>query len=456
MMQSCGPAPDSSTPKRVILIVVDTLRRDHLSCYGSGLSTPNIDRIADRGQVFTRMLASYHQTSMSMASLFTGRTPSIEFGTLERPLFWNGETWCGLARFAETGSEAACIPSTLPTLALGMAAAGYWTIGIASNQFLYEPSGYSRGFADWVEVGEHPSEAGAVARIGLTDAPTTRHWRLVDEAVFAALERRESDRFFLYVHYMDVHDYGFEQIPYSQGVLAVDRAIGSLLDGLEARELLEDALVVFTSDHGERLTERHSIAGHTGHIGNPSFQEVLEVPLLIAPGIDRDPEAPIRTEDLYRVILAAAGTASSVSSELEPGELLLTETEYRTFIRDTWKTVIRRSDGAQYLFDLASDPMERHDLAAQHPEIARDLRVRATDLSTGLSARRAVLERISPADRARLKALGYDYDTGSDPRNDVGTVAGDEHEKAVGDTAGDDLNDGSQNRASAGKGASRK
>lgn len=418
VLSTCAPAPESATPERVILIVVDTLRRDHLSSYGSQLPTPNIDRIAERGQVFTHMMASYHQTSMSMASLFTGRTPSIEFGTLERPLFWNGETWCGLARFAKEGSDAACIPPTVPTLAGGMADAGYWTVGIASNQFLYEPSGYSRGFADWMEVGEQPLEEGAIGRIGLKNAPTTRSWRIVDEAVFEALERRESDRFFLYVHYMDVHDYGFERIPYAQAVRQVDQAIGSLLDGLEERGWLEDALVVFTADHGERLTERHSIVGHTGHVGNPSFQEVLEVPLLVAPPTERDPDAPIRTEDLYRLILEAVGAPSPRSSELEPGELLLTETEYRTYIRDSWKTVIRRSDSAQQLFDLSADPMELHDLAAQRPEIVEALSGRVADLSGQLSARRAVLERISPMDRARLRALGYGYAGGDDGQDD--------------------------------------
>lgn len=407
---ACTPESKPAIPERVILIVVDTLRRDHLSCYGGEIATPNIDRIAARGQLYTNMLASFHQTSMSMASLFTGRTPSIEFGTLARPLFWNGETWCGMARFAKQGTDAACIPPTLPTLAAGIREAGYWTIGIASNQFLYEPSGYSGGFDDWVEVGEHPAESGAIARIAIPDASKTRSWRFVNEAAFEALARRQSDRFFLYVHYMDVHDYGFEQIPYAQGVREVDRAIGSLLDGLERDGWLDDSLVVFTADHGERLTEQHAIAGHAGHIGNPSFQEVLEVPLLVAPAIERDPQAPIRSDDLYRLMLASVAGPRSHEPDLEPGELLVTETDYRTYIRDSWKLVIRRSDGDQQLFDLRADPGELDDQAASRPQIAQSLAARVSELAGRLSARRAVLERISPADRARLKALGYDYD----------------------------------------------
>ena len=70
-------------PQRVILIVIDTLRSDHVSCYGSASATPAIDAIAARGQRFTRATSSFHQTSMSMGAMFTGRTPSIETGELK-------------------------------------------------------------------------------------------------------------------------------------------------------------------------------------------------------------------------------------------------------------------------------------------------------------------------------------------------------------------------------------
>jgi len=65
-------------PQRIILVLIDTLRRDHLSCYGSKVRTPHIDAVARRGQIFVNAYSSFHQTSMSMASLFTGRTPSLE------------------------------------------------------------------------------------------------------------------------------------------------------------------------------------------------------------------------------------------------------------------------------------------------------------------------------------------------------------------------------------------
>ncbi len=70
----------------IVLVVVDTLRRDHVSVYGGKAFTPNIDRLAARGQVFTNAVSSFHQTTMSMGSLFTGRTPSLATGRAETPL----------------------------------------------------------------------------------------------------------------------------------------------------------------------------------------------------------------------------------------------------------------------------------------------------------------------------------------------------------------------------------
>jgi arylsulfatase A-like enzyme len=397
-----GPA------ERVILIMIDTLRRDHLSCYGSENPTPNIDALAERGQLFTDFTASFHQTSMSMGTLFTGRTPSLEFNRLERPLFWNSSSWCGLNRFAKKGEEDLCIPPSVPTLADSIRQAGYWTIAIASNQFLYEPSGFSRGFDDWVEVGKKPETMGPLARLKLPDASKTRFFGRVNAAALEALDRRPSDRFFLYVHYMDVHDYGSRgALRYAKAVKSVDWAVGDLLEELAGRDLLDDAVVIVTSDHGERLTERHAVRGKPGHTGNPSFQEVLEVPLIIAPPIDRDPSRFLRTQDLFHVIQEIAGVLSEPSSELAPDELFLSETDYRTYLRGRWKSALRRDDGSHHLFDLERDPAETRDVAAAHPDVVAAHRRRIDEVAEALSARRAVVERLSEEDRERLRALGY-------------------------------------------------
>lgn len=94
--------------KHIILIVVDTLRSDYLSPYGSSLPTRNVERLAANGQIFSEVVASFHQTSMSMASLFTGQTPSIESGQRKYALPQSGRNWCGLSRFSAPHDT--CVP----------------------------------------------------------------------------------------------------------------------------------------------------------------------------------------------------------------------------------------------------------------------------------------------------------------------------------------------------------
>jgi arylsulfatase A-like enzyme len=222
------------------------------------------------------------------------------------------------------------------------------------------------------------------------------------------LDNRESDRFFLYVHYMDVHDYGNIAVGrYVKSVRSVDWAVGDLLAGLAERDLLEGATVILTSDHGERLGERHAIAGKSGHTGNPSFQEVLSVPLIIAPASQRDPAVFLRTQDLFALILELTGGVAEVDAELAADELYLSETDYRTYVRGRWKSAVRRSDDQILLFDLVGDPGERRDVAAEHPDVVARHRARIDELAERLSARLAVLERLSEDDRERLRALGY-------------------------------------------------
>lgn len=406
-VSGCG---GSDTPERIVLIVVDTLRRDFLSCYGAKHPTPHIDALARRGRAYRHANASYHQTSMSMASLFTGRTPSLETVDPATPLDWNGSTWCGLARFSGVGDEGLCIPAALPTLPQRLGEAGYWTIGVVSNDFLYEPSGFGRGFADFAEVGQRASRTGRSERRRAPEHWATRTAGDVNRAADLALARRESDRFFLYVHYMEAHDYGFRGRTYADGVKDADRAVGALIARLDSEELLRDAVVILTSDHGERLGETHPPDGRTkpSHTGNPSFQELLRVPLVVAPALpELDALELVRTQDLYSVILRLAGLDAQGPDVLGPSELFLSERRFRTYRSGRYKSTIRRRDGRFMLFDLSSDPHERRDVAKAHPEVVASHRSRVDELSRALAAGEVHRRTLSDAERQRLEALGY-------------------------------------------------
>jgi arylsulfatase A-like enzyme len=394
--------------ERIVLVVVDTLRRDQLSVYGAEVRTPNVERLARRGTVHQRAVSSFHQTSMSMGALFTGRTPSLESGVPDRTVDFVLENWCGQARFFETEEET-CLPSALPTLGEVMRRQGYWTVGIASNPLTHRPAGFDRGFDEWVEVtAGRRQQMLAFSK----DEFKRRRWaalrsgELTTEAAIEALSRRPSDRFFLYAHYMDVHDWHFRRVTYRETVELMDAALGDLLDYLEAEGLMEDAVIVFTSDHGEALKEEHMIPGPPRHIGNPSFETLLRVPLLIV-GAEPEDRPLVRSEDLFHLLARVAGAQAPPPSPLAPDELFLSEFVWRTYRAGRWKSFWHRGEPVSYLVDLEADPGERRDVAAAHPDVMEEHRLRIDQLTTELAAPGAPSKELDPKLVELLRQLGY-------------------------------------------------
>jgi arylsulfatase A-like enzyme len=399
LLLSCA----ESRPERVILIVVDTLRRDHLSPYGSQLQTPNVAALAERGQVFPNAVSSFHQTTMSMAALLTGRTPSLETGKPRSPLPWTGQTWCGLSRLAVPQGDT-CVPQGLTTLAEELSDTGYWTAAVVSNLLLFEPLGYEQGFEQWVEVGPMADQAMRLPPQARAESRSAAH---VQRAVEELLAGRPSDRFFLYVHYIDVHDWNLKKTEYTEAVERFDRDLGKLLEHLGAQGLLEGAVVVFTSDHGEALGEEHPLKSTHTHLGNPSFEPVLRVPLIVAPPQFDDATRLVRGQDIPGLIRQIAGVPAQEAQDLEPDEVFLTEKRWRTYRKGRWKSMFRRGKRKAWLFDLESDPGETVDVSEQRPEIASEHRERITQLTTSLAGQASGDGKLTEHDRERLRALGY-------------------------------------------------
>ena len=392
-------------PDRIILVVIDTLRRDRVSAYGGAVHTPNIDAFAADGSVFPLAFGAFHQTTMSMGALFTGRTPSLDSTVAGKTLPWSGHTWCGLSRLA-AGDTDSCVPAAVPTLAAALKGAGYHTAGITSNLLLFRPAGYDRGFDDWLEVGPPEKWARSIqAGNPVAYDPKLQAGEHVNRAVQGWLERRPSDRFFLYVHYMDVHDWVLRKFAYDDGVRVVDGHVGELRQMLERAGLLDGSVVVITADHGEALNEAHALPGLPLHMGNPSFVPTLAVPLVVWPRVDVDRNRIMRSDDTFRMILQLARLDAG-PPDLERNELFLTERHYHTYQHGRWKSLWPRGQGQPFLFDLETDPDERRNIAADHPDELAAHRRRIDELSLRLRGGTST-RGPSPEEVERLRALGY-------------------------------------------------
>lgn len=404
--------PTACTPPaegfdRVVLIVVDTLRRDHLGAYGGVANTPAIDGLAARGTRLDTVRASFHQTTMSMAALFTGRIPALEFqpGGIA-PVGFNRKTWCGLRRHAAPGDP--CVPRSVPTLAEQMRAAGFETLGVASNPFLHRPAGYDRGFDRWVEVGALGEPGTPSDRRSSALARAAEH---VLAGADEALATRRSDRFFLYLHVMEAHDWLVTGRPsYTAGVEASDEAVGSLLRRLETLGLRDGALVVLTADHGEMLPGDPVLFPQTGHDGNPSFEAVLDVPFIVSPAVALPSDALIRGDQIGPLLLSLSGARPSPAwrpdDVLAPDETFTSELSWRTYRRGRWKSAWRRGTDEVRLFDLTHG--EATDVAAHHPDIVDAHRARIDEIRRRLGGDHpADPGELRAEDRALLRSLGY-------------------------------------------------
>ena len=388
-------APRTDRPPNVIVYLVDTLRRDHLSVYGYSRETS--PRLAEFARDAVRFETAYSPTSWTkpaVASLLTGVTP-LRHGAISRS--------------DRLDPEVRLLPQYLSS-------AGYHSVAFVTNPQVLPVWGFGPGFDEFVDV---KGADGAAARADE-----------VNEAVFRHLEENRSEPFFLYVHTVDPH-YPYEAPPpfagsfpgpppeelassnkrvaararraslaaaYDAEIRFSDHEFGRLIEFLEARGLYRDALVVFTADHGEELRDH----GKLGH-GLGLFEEVVRVPLLAKlPGnahAGRVVRAPASLLDVLPTIVRLAG--GDPASDVEGVDLLELlraedggEASSRPFFLDLdlvgvadhrtvasgvvwggYKLLDSREPrpGVQ-LFDLVRDPRERRNAAPREPALAEHLR----------------------------------------------------------------------------------
>jgi arylsulfatase A-like enzyme len=384
-----------SAPPNVVIIAVDSLRPDHLGCYGYGRPTsPSIDALAAQGVLFENVISQASWTTPSFGTALTGLYPS-QHGAL---------TINNMIR------------ASVPTLATILKGKGYATAGIVNAPALSPGFGFQRGFDTYDIADVETRKAAAISEDAL---------KWVD-----SLDGSQHEPFLLFLHYFDPHlpysppppydtlfdsgyrgawgrvfdpekyaptrktllenmkewspqDWDHARALYDGEIRSTDDGIGALLRGLEARGLRDKTLLVFLSDHGQEFFE-HGAYGH----GHSLHSEVIRVPMMMVfPG--KLPKAKrvseqVRLLDVTPTILDVLGLGGERRfegasllplmtgrgrAEAQPGAVLPSSIAYSEGVRlggeqksltgSACKVIHHLESGTTEVYDLKLDPGEK-------------------------------------------------------------------------------------------------
>lgn len=422
----------------VIVYLIDTLRADHLGCYGYNRNvSPHIDAFAETSTLFVNAQAQSPWTRASVASMLTGLLPQVH---------------------GANGDDDA-LSDSIVTLAELLAAAGYETAGYTANGNAARVAGIAQGFETFKYLRQ------------LVEERTYARSSEVHEAVVSYLNHRKGGRpLFLWVHTIDPHaPYAppepfrttFAESVAGQEVGSIDRIValttsgkapseaqirdltdlydaeiaandasfGALLQELRARGIYENSLIVVLSDHGEEFYDH----GGWTH-GKTLFAEMLDTPLIVKlPQQERGHrvEQIVDHVDLFPTVLDLVGV--EVPGDIQglsflpflSGDEALSTWDNRSiahldlrgrlgtsYLESSWKLILYSQGGAESfpeLYDHRSDPHERTNLATERTTMARYLSTllhNEESSLTGMKSAKANPEELKAMEE-ELKALGY-------------------------------------------------
>lgn len=434
-------APDPVRGPNIVLITMDTTRRDHCSVYGyTRDTTPNLRALAQAGALFDMAYAPMATTGPSHATMLTSLYP------VAHRVIKNGQN----------------LKEEYETLAEILKGVGYETAAVIGSFVLDAKFGYAQGFDSY---DDDMTFEGSTMRTKEWEGHTIEKGfdRRADDVTRRAIawlkETRDPDKnFFLFVHYFDPHapydapepfasqfgpsaakagDLDAVIRRYDEEILFMDHEIGRFLESLDALAGAKNTIVVVAGDHGEGLGQH----GHLEH-GVNIYEEAVRVPLLIRwPGHVVSGivfQEPVEMVDLVPTLLELAGIepkderfqGKSLAEALQgksfldaerpvflhrrhydhnPGHPALGDVRGEKFgirVRH-WKYIEGPEEGTKELFNLEQDPEELINLYETERELGlmHSVRIREfiqTHGKTGLP-----LLPISEEDREALEAMGY-------------------------------------------------
>jgi len=444
----------------IFIILIDTLRADHLGCYGHrGGHSPNLDTIATEGVSFERAISQAPWTQPAIASLFSSHYPSVH------KVINYGQACDSVLRGAP---KVVVFNDSFVTLAEVLRQAGYQTAAFVSNPFVLHEFGFAQGFEHFDASFAANSTPGSV----------------VNDAALAWLRQRKPDRpSFCFLHYMDVHGpyearpefldplldeveampdkrkLSHEEIKkltylfalpntftdidrhnrlntyreywvarYNACIREVDNYIKSLRVQLEQMGLWDDAYVIVTADHGEALLEHgnweHGFSVHHPEVNVPLF---LRWPGVLSAG--KRIRGTVQLIDLMPTLIdqlklpkAKGLQGRSLMKEITGRQNLVEETaafaegvksgpEQNAIYLGSWKMMVIPSKRLRELYFLVDDPLEQNELSARNPQKVQELTKILQEqitlnnlLGSAISTEKVPL---TPEQQNRLRSLGY-------------------------------------------------
>ncbi|MBI1851441.1 MAG: sulfatase [Planctomycetes bacterium] len=451
LASGCSRKPKA--PPNLIVLTVDTERRDHLDLYGYHRETaPHLRALAREGVTFTNAVTPIPKTAPALASLHTGRYP--KFHGVRHNL-------------------SDVLPDNARALAQVLSEHGYETAAFVSNWVLSRsievPASFDRGFRTYEDRLTKPE----AKRPKILEQPAEP----LTDSVLSWLAATPSEPFFLWVHYMDPHgpydppphyrslftsaepawippydpardfaspvfyltewnlldgpdrhDLNLHVDRYDGEIAYADHEIGRVLDALRSRHLDDRTLVVYTADHGESFGEHGVYFEH----GLDLYDENVRIPLVVRlpGGIRAGATVSERVQlcdvmptclDLLDLPIVDPFDGRTLRGAIEEGRALgpvpvhletnegtgLTLEWPKGLLDGDWKCILRLRPGVvanepnvarTELYDLRADALEKRDLAASEPDRTGRMRDRILDFVRG-----------APFDerKSRLEAFGY-------------------------------------------------
>ena len=387
--------------KDILLITIDTIRPDRLSCYGyNKKTTPNIDTLAEEGIIFKNAYSQVPLTLPSHTSILTGLLPN-HHGVRN-----NGDY---------------VFDKTVPTLASLLKKNDYVTAAFVSSYVLNNKFGLDYGFDYYNDEVEINSQ-------GHRHLTSERKAAAVTDKVLDWINNNANKKIFIWLHYYDPHEpysppsYYSEQFkdPYDGEIAYVDYNIGKLLKHLKQIGLMEKTLILIVGDHGEAFGE-HDEVEH----GIFLYDVILHIPFIIhfPKYVPRSKvDQLVRTVDIFPTLLELSGISNYrndgislvsfiMKNNSENSVVSYAETIYPSnykwaslfSIRNlNWKFI---DAPVPELYNISNDISENNNVINSHPSIAQKLKNQL--ISILQEQKSSKMKYIDKESQEKLMALGY-------------------------------------------------